>query len=190
MAAMRRLVVGVTGASGIIYAARLLEVINGKMEIHLVVSEHAHSVILAETDFTADRLRQKAAFVHEPDDLTAPVASGSFQTDGMVIVPCSINTLSAVANSSAGNLIVRAADIALKERRRLILVVRETPLHTGHIQLMERVSIAGGIILPPVPAFYHNPQTVMDVVDHTIGKILDLLGIEHELYARWGEGQR
>ena len=182
-----RLVVGVTGASGSVYAVRLLEVLRELgWESHLVLTAAAMKTLGIETDLSPRQLQDLASFTHDNDDLTAPLASGSFRTDGMVVVPCSVGSLSAIANSFDHNLLVRAADVTLKERRRLVLVVRETPLHLGHLRLMARVTEQGAIVLPPVPGFYQRPTTLAQVVDHTVGKILDLFGAPVELFPRWG----
>jgi len=187
---MKRIIVGISGASGVIYGIRLLEVLRElRVEAHLVLSEAAKRNIVIETTVSVEDVEGLAAKVYSVKDLAAPISSGSFKMDGMVIVPCTIKTLSGVANSYNENLIVRAADVTLKEGRRLIVVVRETPLHRGHLGLMLRVVEMGGVILPPIPAFYHAPKRIEDVIDHAIGKILDLLGIDHSLYARW-EGIR
>jgi 4-hydroxy-3-polyprenylbenzoate decarboxylase len=187
---MKRIIVGISGASGVIYGIRLLEVLRElRVEAHLVLSEAAKRNIVIETTVSVEDVEGLAARVYSVKDLAAPISSGSFKMDGMVIVPCTIKTLSGVANSYNENLIVRAADVTLKEGRRLIVVVRETPLHRGHLELMLRVVEMGGVILPPIPAFYHAPKTIEDLIDHAMGKILDLLGIDHSLYARW-EGIR
>ena len=188
---MKRIIVGITGASGVIYGIRLLEVLKElNMEAHLVLTEEAQKNILLETTLTVEGVEGLAYKVHNIKNLAAPISSGSFKTEGMVIAPCTIKTLSGVAHSYAENLLIRAADVTLKERRRLILVVRETPLHKGHLELMKRVADLGGVILPPVPAFYHSPRRIEDLIDHTIGKILDLMEIDHSLYKRWeGVGQ-
>lgn len=187
---MKRLIVGISGASAAIYGIRLLEVLRGAgsehVETHLVVSSAAKKIILMETDFTVEEVEAMANYVYDIDDIGAAIASGSFQTDGMVIIPCSIKSLSAIANSYNTNLLLRAADVTLKERRRLVVVVRETPLHKGHLQLMLRLTDMGAIIFPPLPAFYHRPQTVADIVDHTVGRVLDLFGVDHALFERWG----
>ena len=182
---MKRIIVGISGASGAIYGIRMLEALKGRAESHLIMSTTARDIIAMETSYEAAEIEKMASVVHEIDDLAAPISSGSFQTDGMVIIPCSVKTLSAIANCYNENLMTRAADVTLKERRRLVLVVRECPLHTGHLELMRRVSQTGGIVFPPVPAFYHQPKTLDDVISHSIGKILDLLGIEHTLFRRW-----
>ncbi len=183
---MNRIVVGITGATGVIYGIRLLEVLrDASIESHLILSDVAKKCIGLETSFTVDHVESLAHRVYSVKDMAAPISSGSFRTHGMVIAPCTIKTLSGVAHSYDENLIIRAADVTLKERRRLILVVRETPLHKGHLELMTRVADLGGIILPPVPAFYHSPSTIDDLIDHAVGKILDLMGIEHSLFRRW-----
>lgn len=183
---VRRVVVGITGATGVIYGVRLLDALrNTGIETHLILSDSGKKNIRIETDFTIEDIQGLASQVHDIKNLASSISSGSFRTDGMVIVPCTIKTLSGVAHSYNDNLIVRAADVVLKERRRLILVVRETPLHKGHLELMSRVADLGGIILPPIPAFYHSPRTIDDLLDHTTGKILDLLGIDNSLFTRW-----
>ncbi len=183
---MRRIIVGITGATGVIYGIRLLEALkSAEVETHLILSDAGKKNILIETDYRIGDVEKLASQVHDVENLASSISSGSFKTDGMVIVPCTVKTLSGVAHSYNDNLIVRAADVVLKERRRLILVVRETPLHKGHLELMSRVADLGGIILPPIPAFYHSPRTIDDLLDHTTGKILDLLEIENSLYARW-----
>ena len=184
---MKRLVVGISGASGTIYGIRMLEVLRGKIETHLVITEQAKQTLSLETDVTVGAVESLASFVHSDSDLSSPLASGSFITQGMIIIPCSIKTLSAVANSYCQTLIARAADVNLKERRRVVLVVRETPLHLGHLRLMAQVTKIGGVILPPVPAFYYKPKNVTEIIDYTIGKILDLFEIPHQLFPRWGE---
>jgi len=183
---VRRIIVGITGATGVIYGIRLLEALkNAEVETHLILSDAGKKNILIETDYAIGDVEGLASQVHDVENLASSISSGSFKTDGMVIVPCTVKTLSGVAHSYNDNLIVRAADVVLKERRRLILVVRETPLHKGHLELMSRVADLGGIILPPIPAFYHSPRTIDDLLDHTTGKILDLLEIENSLFARW-----
>ena len=186
---MKRIVVGISGASGVIYGIRLLEVLKElDWETHLVISEAAKQNILIETSLTVKDVEDLADKVYDSKNQAASISSGSFKTSGMVIVPCAIKTLSGVAHSFNENLLIRAADVTLKERRRLILVVRETPLHKGHLALMRKVVDLGGIILPPVPAFYIVPKTIEDLIDHTIGKILDIMEIDHTLYKRW-EGE-
>ena len=184
---MKRLIVGISGASAAIYGIRLLEVLKETdVETHLVITSAAKKIILLETDFAVEEVEAMADHVYDMDDIGAAIASGSFKTDGMVIIPCSIKSLSAIANSYSANLLLRAADVTLKERRRLVAVVRETPLHRGHLQLMLRLTDMGAMIFPPLPAFYHRPKTVEDIVDHTVGRVLDLFDIDHALFERWG----
>ncbi|HOD75021.1 MAG: UbiX family flavin prenyltransferase [Syntrophorhabdaceae bacterium] len=184
---MKRIVVGMTGASGVIYGIRLLDTLRSHgAEPHLVISGAARKNILIETAFTVEQVEKMAHRVYDPDDLAAPISSGSFRTGGMVIAPCTVKTLSGVANSYTENLIVRTADVTLKEKRKLVLVVRETPLHRGHLELMVKAAGLGAVILPPMPAFYHRPKSLDDIIDHTVGKILDMLDIEHDLFRRWG----
>ena len=183
---MKRIIVGMTGATGVIYGVRLLEVLRDlHIETHLVMSDGAKKNILIETNLGVKYVEDLAYSVHPVSDLGASISSGSFKTDGMVIAPCTIKTLSGVANSYNENLLIRAADVVLKERRTLILMVRETPLHKGHLELMRKVADLGGILLPPVPAFYHSPRTIEDLIDHAIGKVLDLFDIDHSLFKRW-----
>lgn len=185
-----RLVVGISGASGAIYGVRLLEVL-GRLgiESHLVLTPAAQETVRLEVGCTVEHVEALATHVYAIDDVGAAIASGSFKTAGMVVLPCSIKSLSSIAHSYTDNLLVRAADVTLKERRRLVLAVRETPLHRGHLRAMLQLSEMGVIILPPVPAFYHHPKTVDDVVNHTVGKVLDLFDIEHDLFVRWsGKG--
>lgn len=185
----KRIIIGITGASGVIYGVRMLEALEGKgLETHLVISEAGKRNIEIETRYKAGDVAAMADHAYEAGDLVAPLASGSFLTQGMVVVPCTIKTLSGIANMYADNLLLRAADVTLKEKRRLVLVVRETPLHKGHLELMTAAADMGAHILPPMPSFYHRPKTIEDIIDHTIGKIFDYLGIEHDLYRRWGEG--
>jgi 4-hydroxy-3-polyprenylbenzoate decarboxylase len=183
---MKRLVVGISGASAAIYGIRLLQALQDvKVESHLVITDPAREIIALETDYDVAEVEALATYVHGVRDVGAEIASGSFKADGMAIVPCSIKTLSAVASSYADNLLVRAADVTLKERRRLVLMVRETPLHLGHLRLMQKVSEMGAVVYVPVPAFYARPRTIEDLVDHTVGRILDLFDIEHDLLNRW-----
>jgi len=183
---VRRIIVGITGATGVIYGIRLLEALkNAEVETPLILSDAGKKNILIETDYAIGDVEGLASQVHDVENLASSISSGSFKTAGMVRVPCTVKPLSGVAHSYNDNLIVRAADVVLKERRRLILVVREPPLHKGHLELMSRVADLGGIILPPIPAFYHSPRTIDDLLDHTTGKILDLLEIENSLFARW-----
>src|SRR5665647_2611427 len=180
------LVVAITGATGVIYGVELLRILRDLgQETHLILSEAASLNLSIETDYSIDDVKALASRVYNNKDVGAAVASGSFRTRGMIVAPCTIKTLSAIANSFTYNLIIRAADVTLKERRKLILMVRETPLHKGHLELMTRVADYGGIILPPMPAFYHKPKTVMDIVHQSLGKALDQVGIEHTLFERW-----
>lgn len=184
----QRLVVGISGASGVVYGIRLLEALQGHpaVETHLVMTKPAERTIVEETDWEPAAVRALAAVVHAPTDIGAPLASGSFTTMGMVIVPCSIRTASAIAYCQADNLLTRAADVTLKEGRKLVLVVREAPLHRGHLKALLEAAENGATILPPVPAFYTSPKTIADIVDHTVARVLDQLDIAHELSVRWG----
>jgi len=185
----RRIVVGITGGSGVIYGVRLLEVLQQKekdgIETHLIISPAAAITIKAETDYSSRYVEKLATKVYRFGNIAAPMASGSFRFDSMVIVPTSMHTLGAIASGVADNLIVRAAEVALKEKHRLILVPRETPLTLIHLQNMVRAAEAGAIILPAMPAFYEKPKSIDDIVDHLVGKILDLLEIENALFKRW-----
>lgn len=182
-----RIVVGITGSSGPIYGIRTLQVLReAKVETHLVITEGARRTIAAETGWRVEEVEALATAVYDNADLAAPISSGSFPTDGMVVVPCSMKTLAAIAYSMSQDLVARAADVTLKEGRRLILVPRETPLHLGHLRNMVRAAEIGAVILPPIPAFYHGPRTVEEIIDQTVGKILDQLNIPHALYRRWG----
>jgi 4-hydroxy-3-polyprenylbenzoate decarboxylase len=184
---MRRLVVAITGASGAIYGIRALEVLREvpDLETHLIVSSGGRTTIASESGWTLDRVRALADVVHRDADVGASIASGSFPATGMLVAPCSIKTLSGIANCYTDTLVARAADVMLKERRRLVLLVRETPLHTGHLRLMTQASESGAVIMPPVPAFYHRPQTIMEIVDQTIGRALDQFGIDAGIVRRW-----
>ena len=183
---MKRIIVGITGATGVIYGIRLLKVLREMpVETHAVISDAAKENIIIETDYTVEDVQKLAYKVYDMKNMAAAISSGSFKTYGMVIAPCTVKTLSGIAHSYNDNLLIRAADVVLKERRKLILVVRETPLHKGHLELMSRVADIGGIILPPVPAFYHSPRTIDDLLDQTLGKILDLLDIDNSLFTRW-----
>lgn len=181
-----RLVVGISGGSGVIYGVRLLEVLRElKVETHLIMSTAAKETIVLETDRKIEQVESLASKVYAFNDIACSLASGSFPTDGMVIIPCSMKTLAGVATGYADNLLLRAAEVTLKERRPLILVPRETPLTRIHIENMLKVAGAGGIVVPAMPAFYHKPKEISDLVDHLVGKVLDLLKIEHHLYRRW-----
>ncbi len=181
-----RLVVALSGASGQIYGIRLLEYLSKTdVETHLVISPSAKEIIGLETEYSVRYVESLADFVYEYSDLKAPISSGSFKHDGMVVAPCSIKTASAIAYSLSDNLIVRAADVTLKERRKLVLVVRETPLHSGHLRTLATLSDMGAVIFPPVPAFYFKPKTLDDVINHTVGRVLNVLGVENDLYEPW-----
>lgn len=183
---MRRITVAISGASGAIYAIRLLEALGEKkLETHLILSEWAYVTIKAETNYLPEEVKKLASYSYAVKDLTAPLTSGSFLIEGMVIIPCSMKTLAAIACGYADNLISRAADITIKEGRKLILVPRETPLDAIHLENMLKLSRLGVVILPPMPAFYIKPSTIDDLVNHTIGKVLDQLGIHNNLYRRW-----
>jgi 4-hydroxy-3-polyprenylbenzoate decarboxylase len=184
----KRIVVGISGASGVIYGIRLLNVLKEtEYETHLIISKAGELNIEIETDYDPADVKAMADYVYDHKNMAASLASGSFLTEGMVVVPCTIKTLSGIANSYTENLLVRAADVTLKEKRKLVLVVRETPLHKGHLRLMTMAADMGAHILPPVPSFYHMPKTIDDIIDQTIGKIFDYLGIEHDLFKRWGD---
>jgi len=185
-----QLIVGLSGASGLIYGIRLLEVLKQQPEVetHLILSGSAKLNIAIETDWSVTDVKALADHVHAYNDISASVASGSFRTDGMIIAPCSMKTISGIANSYADNLMVRAADVILKERRRLVLVPRETPLHTGHCRLFYELSQMGAILAPPMPAFYTRPRTIEDLVDHHVGRILDLFDLEAGMVSRWQGG--
>jgi 4-hydroxy-3-polyprenylbenzoate decarboxylase len=186
-----RLIVAMSGASGVIYGIRLLEVLKAEkgVETHLIMSDSAKMNISLETDWSTNDVKALADQVHSNKDIAANIASGSFQVAGMVVAPCAIKTLSAIANSYADSLVARAADVTLKERRRLVLVPRETPLHTGHCELLYRASQIGAIIAPPMPAHYIKPQSIDDLVNHHVGRILDLFEIDSSLVKRW-QGSR
>ena len=190
---MKRYVVGITGSTGSIYGIRLLQKLREvkDAEVHLVVSGPGKRTLVEETDWSLKDVEALAHVVHDDKDIGASLASGSFRTAGMVIAPCSVKTVSALASSYADTLIARAGDVHLKEGRTLIAVVRETPLHAGHLRQMLALAELGGVILPPMPAFYHRPKCVDDVVDHTVGRILDRLGLPQDLVPEWpGTGRR
>lgn len=180
----------ISGASGVIYGIRLLEVLRsvGDVETHLILTRGARVTVKLETSFTPEEVEGIADRVHDPDNLAAPLSSGSFMTEGMIVAPCSMKSLSMIAFSLAENLLVRAADVTLKERRKLVIIPRETPIHLGHLRAMTLVTEMGGVILPPVPSFYHQPKTVADIVDHTVGKALDQFRIPHRLFDPWSGG--
>jgi 4-hydroxy-3-polyprenylbenzoate decarboxylase len=182
----KRIVVGISGASGVIYGVSLLQCLQEKdYEIHLVLSDSGKRNIGIETAYKPSDLEKMVFRTYDNNDVGAALASGSFLTEGMVVVPCSVKTLSGIANSYGDNLLVRAADVVLKEKRKLVLVVRETPLHKGHLKLMMKATDIGAHILPPIPSFYHHPKTIEDIIHQTIGKIFDFLGIPHNLFRRW-----
>lgn len=180
------IVVAITGATGVIYGVELLKALRDLNEpTHLILSDSAVRNIHTETEYRIEEVKEMAEVVYNNKDIGASVASGSFKTRGMVVVPCTIKTLSAIANSFNENLVVRASDVTLKEGRKLVLMVRETPLHKGHLELMMRAADHGATILPPMPSFYHGPKTVMDIIHQSVGKTLDQFDIEHDLYLRW-----
>lgn len=182
----KRIVIGISGASGVIYGVKMLSLLSEMdYETHLIISEAGKINIQIETGQDVNAVAAMASVVHDSQDMTAALASGSFITEGMIVVPCTIKTLSAIANSYNSNLLIRAADVTLKEKRKLVLMVRETPLHKGHLRLMTLAADMGAHILPPIPSFYHNPKTIDDIIDQTIGKIFDFMGIEHQLFQRW-----
>jgi len=186
--APRRIAVGISGASGVVYGVRLLELLAELgIESHLVMSHAAEVTLAHETDYKVADVRALASRSYAASDIAAPISSGSFRTMGMIVAPCSIRSMSEIATGVTSGLISRAADVALKERRRLVLMVRETPLHTGHLATMTRLSEMGAIIAPPVPAFYSRPQTLNDVIDHSLGRVLDLFGLESGHFRRWKE---
>lgn len=184
---MKKIIIGMSGASGLIYGIRLLEVLkfDPQVETHLVMTASARLNISLETDWHADTVIAMADQVHSVKDLAASIASGSFRTDGMIVAPCSMKTLSAIVNSYADNLLTRAADVMLKERRRLVLMPRETPLHAGHCELLLKACQIGAIVAPPMPALYARPKTIDDMINHNVGRVLDLFDIESGLVKRW-----
>ncbi|EJO45587.1 UbiX family flavin prenyltransferase [Enterobacter sp. SST3] len=186
---MKRLIVGISGASGAIYGVRLLQVLRNvaDVETHLVMSQAARQTLSLETDLSLRDVQALADVVHDARDIAASISSGSFKTAGMVILPCSIKTLSGIVNSYTDTLVTRAADVVLKERRPLVLCVRETPLHLGHLRLMTQAAELGAVIMPPVPAFYHRPQTLDDVINQTVNRVLDQFDIDlpEDLFTRW-----
>ena len=181
-----RIIIGITGSSGIIYGVRLMQVLKElAIETHLVVSKAGQMTRAYETDLSAAELRAMADVYHKCSDISAAIASGSFKTLGMIVAPCSMNTLGEIAHGLSSNLLTRAADVVLKERRRLVLIPRESPLHLGHLNNMVKVTQMGGIIYPPVPAFYHRPETIEEIVDDTVGRVLDLFDLDCGLVKRW-----
>jgi len=181
------LIVAITGASGAVYGIRMLESLAKikAVETHLIISKSGEEIIKHETDYGVDEVRALADFAYDIDDVGASLASGSFRRDGMIVAPCTIKTMSALANSYAENLIVRAGDVTLKERKPLVLVVREAPLHLGHLRSMVSLTEMGAIIFPPVPSFYDNPKAIDDIINNTVGRVLDLFNVEHNLAHRW-----
>ncbi|MBD1226931.1 MULTISPECIES: UbiX family flavin prenyltransferase [Xenorhabdus] len=186
---MKKLIVGLTGASGAIYGVRLLQVLRPieGIETHLVISQSARQTLALETDYTLRDVQALADVVHDNRDIAASISSGSFKTLGMVILPCSIKTLSGIVHSYTDGLITRAADVVLKEKRKLVLGVRETPLHLGHLRLMTQAAEIGAVIMPPVPAFYHRPEHIQDIIDQTVNRVLDQFDIDlpEDLFSRW-----
>ncbi|MHB8148073.1 MAG: UbiX family flavin prenyltransferase [Vulcanimicrobiaceae bacterium] len=184
---MRRIIVGITGASGSLYGYMALQALRaiGGVETHLVLSAASKRTIALETDMSPEDFESLADVVHRDDDLAAAISSGSFITDGMLVIPCSMKTASSIAYSMNANLLVRAADVCLKERRRVVLIVRETPLHLGHLRTLAQLAEIGATILPPIPAMYANPTSVDEIIAHTVGKALDQFGIVNELFKRW-----
>ena len=187
----RRLIVGISGASGIVYGVRILQVLqHSDIETHLVMSDSARMTLATELDMSVKEVEALASEVHNAKNIGATISSGSFKTMGMVVAPCSIKSLSEIAYGMTSGLLSRAADVALKERRRLVLLIRETPLHSGHLRTMLQASENGAILMPPVPALYARPQSIDDMVNHTVGRCLDLFDIETDLVKRWsGMGQ-
>ena len=185
-----KIVVGISGATGAIYGIRTLQTLRAcQVETHLVLTDSAKRTIEMETTFAVRDVEKMADYVHDNRDIGASIASGSFKTDGMLIAPCAIKSLSALANSYNDSLLVRAADVMLKEKRKLVVIPRETPLHTGHIKLMLAVAEMGAVLLPPMPAYYHMPKTIDDIINQTVGKALDQFNVEHDLFNRWQGGE-
>jgi 4-hydroxy-3-polyprenylbenzoate decarboxylase len=186
---VKRLIVGFSGATGVIYGIKLLDVLRSvdDIETHVIISNAAKRTIQLETDYKIEDVEALADKLYSFNDVAAAISSGSYQTMGMVVIPCAVKTLSGIANSYSDNLILRAADVVLKERRKLILTLRETPLHLGHLRLMVQVTEMGAVIVPPMPAFYHRPQTIDDIVNQTVNRVLDVLDIElpQDLFQRW-----
>jgi flavin prenyltransferase len=182
-----KIAIGINGATGVAYGIRLLQVLSAdeSVETHLIISHAGERTIEIETDYKPEEIKALATCSYPIEDIGARLASGSFLLDGMIIAPCSMKTLSALAHSYADNLLTRTADVVLKERGKLVLLVRETPLHLGHLENMARVTRMGAIVMPPIPAFYHKPKTIQDIVDHSVGKALDMFRIEHNLFRRW-----
>lgn len=188
---MQRLIIGISGASGTVYGIRALEILKrlGNVETHLVISPSAARTVVEETDHPIEYVKSLAHVVHNHKDIGASISSGSFVTAGMLIAPCSVKTLSGIAHCYDDELIVRAADVQLKERRRVVLMFRETPLHAGHIALMDQATRNGAIVMPPVPGFYSRPQSVDDIVTQSVGRALDLFGIDARVVKRWKDAE-
>lgn len=188
---MRKLIVGISGATGAIYGVRMLEILAGikDVETHLVLTRAAKMTIEVETPHTVKAVEALADFVHDINNIGASISSGSFRTEGMVIAPCSMKSMGGIAHSVGGDLLVRAADVVLKERKRLVLLVRETPLHLGHLESMVALTRMGAVIFPPVPAFYHRPKTLDEVINQTVTRVLDQFGIDVGLFERWSDEQ-
>ena len=186
-----RLIIGISGASGVIYGIRLLEALRevAGVETHLIISNGGRVNIALETDWKVRDVEALADVVYSDSDVAATIASGSFPTGGMIVAPCSMKTLGAIVNSYAANLLVRAADVTLKEGRKLVLAPRETPLHAGHLRLMHEAALMGAVVAPPVPGFYAKPASVQDIVNHTVGRLIDLFGLETDLVRRWPGGK-
>ncbi|WP_428943617.1 UbiX family flavin prenyltransferase [Pantoea sp. FN060301] len=186
---MKKLIIGISGASGVIYGVRALQILQqvSGVETHLVMSQAARQTLALESDYSVRDVQAMADVVHDVRDIAASISSGSFKTEGMMILPCSMKTLSGIVHSYTDGLLTRAADVVLKERRRLVLCVRETPLHLGHLRMMTTAAELGAIIMPPVPAFYHRPDNIMDIVDQTVNRVLDQFDItlEDDLFTRW-----
>lgn len=186
----RRVVVGISGASGAVYGVRLIRALHAlQYEAHVVISRAGRRTLAEETDVSLDELRALSTAFHPPEDIGASIASGSFITRGMIVAPCSIRSAAEIATGVTSSLLTRAADVALKERRPLVLMLRETPLHTGHLRMLTQLSEIGAIVAPPVPAFYAMPRSLDDMVDHSVGRVLDLLGIDNRLAQRWRDGE-
>jgi 4-hydroxy-3-polyprenylbenzoate decarboxylase len=182
----KRIIVGITGGSGAIYGIRLLEALRELgAESHLILSDWGEKTIVMETDYTVNQVKELASFVHHYKNQGAPVSSGSFRMDGMAVAPCSMKTLASIAGGLASDLISRSADVMLKEQKKLVLLTRETPLNLIHVENMKRVMLAGAVVFPPMPAFYHRPQTLQDIIDHTVGRVLDQFGFEPAWLKRW-----
>ncbi len=187
----KRIVIGISGASGVPDGVRMLELLREtEFETHLIISKAGRLNIEIETSYKPAEVEAMADFVYDHKDMAASLSSGSFLTEAMVVIPCTMKSLSGIANSYNENLLVRAADVTLKEKRKLVLVVRETPLHVGHLRLMTMAAEMGAHLLPPVPSFYHQPKTLDDIINQTIGKVFDYIGIEHDLFKRWGEKRK